>query len=61
MLRIFPFGFLLVENFNYKKAKAFLLFIPNTSSADEEMWLPMFLKRLNISDMEAKGLNLTAD
>lgn len=28
---------------------------------DEGMWLPMFLKRLNYSDMQKKGLKLTAD
>ena len=39
----------------------FVLFVPSTSSADEGMWLPMFLKKLNISAMQAKGLSLTAD
>jgi len=29
-------------------------------SADEGMWLPMLLKRLNIEDMQKKGLKLTA-
>ena len=39
-----------------------LLFIlPTNSSADEGMWLPMFIKRLNIDDMQAKGLQLTAE
>lgn len=30
-------------------------------SADEGMWLPMLLKRLNIEDMQKKGLKLTAE
>ena len=38
-----------------------LLSIPINSSADEGMWLPMFIKRLNIQDMQSKGLNLTAE
>ncbi|MAX81276.1 MAG: serine protease [Crocinitomicaceae bacterium] len=29
--------------------------------ADEGMWLPMFIKRLNYEDMQQKGLQLTAD
>ena len=39
-----------------------LLFcLPQNSSADEGMWLPMFIKKLNMSDMREKGLQLTAD
>ena len=37
------------------------IFIPTHSSADEGMWLPMFIKRLNINDMQSKGLQLTAE
>ena len=29
--------------------------------ADEGMWLPMHLKRLNYVDMQKKGLQLSAD
>ena len=35
--------------------------LPISSSADEGMWLPMFIKRLNIDDMQSKGLQLTAE
>ena len=39
-----------------------LLFcLPQNSSADEGMWLPMFIKKLNMGDMREKGLQLTAD
>ncbi len=31
------------------------------SSAHEGMWLPMLIKRLNMADMQANGLNLTAE
>ena len=30
-------------------------------AADEGMWLPMLIKRLNIEDMQKKGLKLTAE
>jgi hypothetical protein len=30
-------------------------------TADEGMWLPMLIKRLNIEDMQKKGLKLTAE
>jgi hypothetical protein len=32
-----------------------------TSRADEGMWLPMLIKRLNHADMQKKGLKLTAE
>ena len=32
-----------------------------TARADEGMWLPMFIKRLNYADMQKKGLKLTAE
>lgn len=31
------------------------------TTAHEGMWLPMLIKRLNIADMQANGLNLTAE
>jgi len=34
---------------------------PMVSKADEGMWLPMFVKRLNYKDMKAKGLQLTPE
>ena len=34
---------------------------PQLSQADEGMWLPMFIKRLNIDDMQKKGLQLSAE
>ena len=49
----------------YKKIPAIfmsLIFsIPTITCADEGMWLPMFVKRLNEVDMQAAGLQLTAD
>ena len=38
-----------------------ILLAPNPTSADEGMWLPMFIKNLNIEDMQSKGLRLTAE
>ena len=32
-----------------------------SASAHEGMWLPMLIKRLNITEMQANGLNLTAE
>jgi ATP-dependent Lon protease len=34
---------------------------PTIVKADEGMWLPMFIKRLNEVDMQAAGLQLTAE
>ncbi|MER2996483.1 S46 family peptidase [Pontibacter populi] len=34
---------------------------PFTAKADEGMWLPMLIKRLNHADMQKKGLQLTAE
>lgn len=34
---------------------------PGTATADEGMWLPLFLKSLNYSDMQARGLRLTPE
>ncbi len=35
--------------------------LPMSVKADEGMWLPMFLSRLNHVDMQKEGLNLTAE
>lgn len=37
------------------------IFMSFTVIADEGMWLPLLIKRLNHADMQAKGLRLTAD
>ncbi len=39
----------------------FNLLIFNCIKADEGMWLPLFLKALNESDMQSKGLKLSAE
>jgi hypothetical protein len=48
-----------------KKTAVLLIFSFFTSifqvKADEGMWLPMFIKRLNYADMQKKGLKLTAE
>lgn len=49
-----------------KKCLTFLLIIvtlfsSNTSKADEGMWLPMLVKRLNYETMKEMGLQLTAE
>jgi len=38
-----------------------LVFTSVNVKADEGMWLPMFIKRLNIKDMQSKGLKLSAE
>lgn len=38
-----------------------LFALPQMTKADEGMWLPLLLKRLNYQDMKAKGLQLTAE
>jgi len=38
-----------------------LLFLQSLCRADEGMWLPLLLNRLNIEDMQKKGLKLSAD
>ncbi len=40
---------------------AFILAIPVSLKADEGMWLPMFIGRLNYADMQKHGLKLTAE
>lgn len=42
-------------------AMAILFAAPSLVKADEGMWLPMFVKRLNEVDMQAAGLQLTAE
>lgn len=37
------------------------LSVPFAAKADEGMWLPMLIKRLNYTDMQKKGLQLTAE
>ncbi|WP_237586650.1 S46 family peptidase [Pontibacter russatus] len=48
-----------------KRILALLLFVslsvPFTAKADEGMWLPMLIKRLNHTDMQKMGLQLTAE
>ena len=38
-----------------------IIALPNTTQADEGMWLPMFIKRLNYKDMKRMGLQLTPE
>ncbi|GAB2958008.1 S46 family peptidase [Hymenobacter coalescens] len=38
-----------------------LLLLPAAARADEGMWLPLLVKRLNQADMQKKGLKLTAE
>jgi hypothetical protein len=40
---------------------AVVLAMPFSSHADEGMWLPMLIKRLNYQDMQDKGLQLTPE
>ena len=42
-------------------ALAIFMASPTIVKADEGMWLPMFIKRLNEVDMQAEGLQLTAE
>jgi len=42
-------------------ALAFVIGFANVSKADEGMWLPMLIKRLNEVDMQKSGLKLTAE
>jgi len=39
----------------------FILFFGNSLRADEGMWLPIFVERLNYIDMQKMGLHLTAE
>lgn len=40
---------------------AFVLSLPTFTKADEGMWLPLLIKRLNEVDMQKEGLKLTAE
>src|SRR5690606_38723164 len=40
---------------------ALLLLMPFTGRADEGMWLPLLLKQLNESDMQKRGMKLSAE
>ncbi|GAA4442132.1 S46 family peptidase [Pontibacter saemangeumensis] len=48
-----------------KRILSLLLFVslsvPYAARADEGMWLPMLIKRLNYTDMQKQGLQLTAE
>ncbi len=48
-----------------KRLYTFLILLcviaPKISLADEGMWLPMFLQKLNYADMQGKGLKLTPE
>ena len=46
---------------HWAKALLLTLLLPFTARADEGMWLPLFVKRLNQADMQKKGLKLTAE
>ncbi|UOG75879.1 S46 family peptidase [Hymenobacter tibetensis] len=46
---------------NWAKVLLLTLLLPLSARADEGMWLPLFVKRLNQADMQKKGLKLTAE
>ncbi|GAB3228248.1 S46 family peptidase [Hymenobacter seoulensis] len=46
---------------HWAKALLLTLLLPLAAHADEGMWLPLFVKRLNQADMQKKGLKLTAE
>jgi hypothetical protein len=46
---------------HWSKALLLTLLLPLAAHADEGMWLPLFVKRLNQADMQKKGLKLTAE
>jgi len=45
----------------FTRLLALLLLAPLVSRADEGMWLPLLLKQLNESDMQKRGLKLSAE
>ena len=45
----------------YSILLAVCLLLPSQARADEGMWLPVFIKRLNYVDMQKHGLQLTPD
>ncbi|SNC67918.1 Peptidase S46 [Hymenobacter gelipurpurascens] len=46
---------------HWAKVLLLTLLLPLAAHADEGMWLPLFVKRLNQADMQKKGLKLTAE
>ena len=46
---------------NWAKTLLLALLLPVAAHADEGMWLPLYVKRLNQADMQKKGLKLTAE
>ena len=42
-------------------ALVMLILLPFAGRADEGMWLPLLIKRLNYADMQSKGLQLSAE
>ncbi|GAB3831972.1 S46 family peptidase [Hymenobacter jeollabukensis] len=48
-------------NPNWLKGLLLALLLPVVARADEGMWLPLLVKRLNQADMQKKGLKLTAE
>ena len=45
----------------FKTLIVIALIIPKVSLADEGMWLPMFINKLNYAEMQGKGLKLTPE
>ncbi|MCB2408547.1 S46 family peptidase [Hymenobacter lucidus] len=45
----------------WAKVLLLALLLPAAARADEGMWLPLYVKRLNYADMQKKGLKLTAE
>ncbi len=50
-----------MKNFYLHFGLSFIFLMPNNILADEGMWLPMFIKRLNEVDMQEAGLKLTPE
>jgi hypothetical protein len=50
-----------MKNFYLHFGLSFIFLMPNNILADEGMWLPMFIKRLNEVDMQEAGLQLTPE
>ena len=50
-----------MKNFYLHFVLSFIFLMPNNILADEGMWLPMFIKRLNEVDMQEAGLQLTPE
>jgi len=50
-----------MKRFYYLFLAVFILSGIGKARADEGMWLPMFIERLNYTDMQKLGLQLTAE